>query len=38
MSGTPIEKRIKAVNKILEEYNQINNTAYQFDRLELADV
>jgi predicted GIY-YIG superfamily endonuclease len=34
MSGTPIEKRIKAVNKILEEYNQINETIYQFDRID----
>lgn len=33
MSGTPIEKRMKAINKILEEYNLISNTNYQFERL-----
>ena len=31
MSGTPIEKRVKAINNILNEYNQISNTAYRFD-------
>lgn len=31
MSGTPIEKREKAIRKILEEYNLINNTNYQFE-------
>jgi predicted GIY-YIG superfamily endonuclease len=33
MSGTPIEKREKAISKILEEYNLVSNTNYQFDKL-----
>ena len=33
MSGTPIEKREKAINKILEEYNLISDTNYNFERL-----
>jgi predicted GIY-YIG superfamily endonuclease len=33
MSGKPIEKRVKAVNKILEEYNLIYNTDYNFEQL-----
>lgn len=33
MSGTPIEKREKAISKILEEYNLVSNTNYQFEKL-----
>jgi len=33
MSGTPIERREKAISKILEEYNLISNTNYQFEKL-----
>ena len=29
-SGTPIERRLKAINSLLFEYNQINNTNHSF--------
>lgn len=31
MSGTPIEKRIKAVNNLLNEYNDLNQTNLTFE-------
>jgi putative endonuclease len=30
MSGSPIEKRLKAINNILTEYNLLNQTNYNF--------
>lgn len=33
MSGQPIEKRIKAIEIILNEFNELNNTTYQFTPL-----
>lgn len=31
MSGTPIERRLKAINNILNEYNEINQTNLTFE-------
>jgi predicted GIY-YIG superfamily endonuclease len=31
MSGTPLEKRNKAITKVLEDYNIIFNTNYSFE-------
>ena len=31
MSGTPIEKRMKAINNILNEYNELNQTNLTFE-------
>ena len=33
MSGTPIERRLKAVNSILNDFNEINNTVYEFESI-----
>jgi len=33
MSGSPIEKRLKAIDKVLEEYNIIYKTDYKFEKL-----
>lgn len=33
MSGTPIEKRLKAINYIITDYNTVNNTNYYFELL-----
>ena len=33
---TPIEKRLKAIEKVLEEYNLISNTNYQFEKLVIT--
>lgn len=33
MSGTPIEKRNKAISKVLEDYNLIFNTNYIFETI-----
>lgn len=35
MSGTPLDKRTKAINNILNEYNLIYNTNYQFEKLDI---
>jgi predicted GIY-YIG superfamily endonuclease len=32
-SGTPIEKRVKAISSLLNEYNQINETNLFFDKI-----
>lgn len=33
---TPIEKRLKAIEKVLEEYNLLFNTNYQFEKLVIT--
>jgi predicted GIY-YIG superfamily endonuclease len=33
---TPIEKRLKAIEKVLEEYNLISNTNYKFEKLVIT--
>ncbi len=33
LSGTPIERRLKAFNSILNEYNQLNNTNLFFEKI-----
>ena len=33
MSGTPIERRLKAINNILNEYNEINQTNLIFETI-----
>jgi len=36
MTGSPIERRLKAINNILNEYNEINQTNLTFEVILLA--